>query len=228
MQQLVGTWQRTATYNENGSIYTDTIQYTVNADGTVIELHDRVYSASSETHTYWAFKGTFSVDAEGNVTYTTTDSANLSSFSTDNASWTPYDHPNTSTWPALVIGNRLYVDSFLIAQGSVSGIVGTWTEIKISKTWDYTANAYVQKYDKTEVIFNNDGTVIQKSYESSDGTFDLPSSTITATYTYSNDTLTGKDSYGNIINTIKVAIDSNKYLISGDGTSATANAFIKQ
>jgi hypothetical protein len=225
-EQLLGTWKNTRTYNDNGSTETNITQYTFNADGTFIELSDRFYSDTPETHHYSADKGTYSVDAEGNVTITYTDYAySIPSFSADGVTWTPFGHPNTYTWPALVIGNQLYEFQFYIAQGSVSGIVGTWAVKGVNKMWNYDTQNYDQKYNKYEIIFNNDGTVIRNIYKSSDGTFGLPESD-TGTYTYSNGTLTMTINGTTYIN--KVTIYNNKYLISGDETSAIAYAYIKQ
>lgn len=217
-EQLLVTWKKT--YNDD-STYTYTTQYTFNSDGTFIELTDRVYS---DTHNYSADKDTYSVDAEGNVTFTYTDYADsIPSFSADGVTWTPEEHPNTYIWPVLVIGNQLYGDSFFIAQGSVSGIVGTWAIKGMNKMWSDDTKNYDQTYFKNEYIFNNDGTTIDNNYDSSDGTFGLPESD---TGTYSNDTLTWTVNGTTYIN--KVTVYNNKYLIFGDETSATAKAYIKQ
>jgi len=221
---LLGTWKNTRTYNDNGSTETDNIQYTFNADGTFIEIHDEVYSDNQDKPKYFNFKGTYSVDAEGNVTFTYTECTR----STDGVTWTPVGHSNTYIWPALVIGNQLYLDldSFFIAQGTVSGIVGTWAIKGINKTWNNGTQGYDQTYRKDEIIFNNDGTTIDNNYDSSDGTFGLPSFTTTYTYTYSNGTFTW--TVNGTTYSAKVAIYNNKYLIFGDETSVTASAYIKQ
>jgi len=222
----VGTWKHTSTYDHTTYTSTDITQLTLNADGTFIQLRDKVNSNDPDTHDYGALKGTYSVDAEGNITISETYYAdNLSSFSIEGADWTPYDHPNEYKGPVLVIGNQLYTQAFLIAQGLVSGIVGTWGVEGMNKMWDSDANAYDQTYFKYELVFMNDGTVTRNRYESSTGTFGLPESS-TGTYSYSNGTFTmqiDSETYTN-----KVTIYNNKYLIFGDETSATANAFIKQ
>jgi len=221
-EQLLGTWKKT--YN-NGST-TNITQYTFNADGTFIELQDNVSSDTPDTHNYYALKGTFSVDAEGNFTITYTDYAySIPSFSADGVTWTPEEHPYTFTGPALVIGNQLYGDAFLIAQGSVSSIVGTWAVKGMNKMWNNDTHNYDQTYYKIEYLFNNDGTVIRNYYKSYTGIFGLPESD-TGTYTYSNGTL--KITINGTPSSNKVTIYSNKYLIWGDETSATANALIKQ
>jgi hypothetical protein len=225
---LLGTWKNTRTYNNNGSTSTETVitQYTFKADGTFIELTDKVYSDTPDTHNYSARKGTYSVDAEGNFTITYTDYADsIPSFSADGVTWIPEEHPYTFTGPALVIGNQLYLPGFLwIAQGSVSGIVGTWAIKGMNKMWNNDTQNYDQTYYKIEYLFNNDGTVKLNNYKSSDGTFGLPFSTITGTY--SNGTLTMTINGSTSSN--KVTVYNSKYLILGDETSVTAYAFIKQ
>lgn len=113
----------------------------------------------------------------------------------------------------------------MIAQGTVSGIVGTWAVKGMNKIWNNDTHNYDQTYYKIEYLFNNDGTVIRNIYESSDGTFGLPESD-TGPYTYSNGTLTWTVNGTTYIN--KVTVYNNKYLVWGDATSPSANAYIKQ
>jgi len=85
----------------------------------------------------------------------------------------------------------------------------------------------VQMYYKAEAIFSNDGNITANNYTSTNGTsYQLTGSPLTAGYTYSNDTLTIIIDQATS-QTYKVAIYNNK-VIQGNGTSVTANAYIKQ
>ncbi len=221
---LLGTWRREKT------VETDTIitQCTFNADGTYIELHD--YGASTSGDRFYAFKGTYSVDSEGNVTleddYLGT---NVTSLSIEAVEWVPIEHPNIMMFPFLIVGGNQLYNEFFIADGPVTGIVGTWSLEYMDEYWSETDDGYLPYYAKEEYIFNQDGTLTFNSYESETGSFEEPPDTMIGTYTYSNDTLTMTfEDEEEESDTFKIAIYNNKYLILGDETSTTAYAFLKQ
>jgi len=83
-------------------------------------------------------------------------------------------------------------------------------------------------YTKIVLTFNNDGTMNEKIYNSTTGNYGLPEIEYTLTYTYSNGSLQMKTPEGQLSPVYKVIIFQNKYLILGNETSATANAYFKQ
>jgi len=224
--QLLGTWKTTRTYSDGD---TTVFQITFYADGTWLELRDS-YDSSSGSHGYSAYKGTYSLDTSGMLTRVETHSASLTQFAlTGTETWwdTPANYIEKA--PILIIGNQLYMDpgSFLIAEGTPSGIVGTWSVTYVYPKYDNsTTGTYTPTYYKYVYIFSATGAFSVKIYESPTGVFGLPSEEITGTYTYSNGTLTmtrGSQSY-----TSKVTIYNGNILIFGDETSPSAAAYIKQ
>nr|WP_257720291.1 lipocalin family protein [Gracilinema caldarium] len=103
--------------------------------------------------------------------------------------------------------------------------MGTWVHESMRKKWE--SNTYMQTYYKTEYIFNANGTVIYKRYESNTGTYNDPTSTDSGTYTYSNGTMTVTDMQENN-GAYKISILNNKYLILGNETSPSFWAYLKQ
>lgn len=219
---LVGTWKQVRNFDD-GDVYIT--QYTFYSDGTFISLSDEYYSG---THDYDADKGSYVVDSKGNVTFTCNYDANdLQSFSIpDDSQWVYDSTPYIYTLPALIIGDQLYLETFFIAQGAVSGIVGTWA---VESMHPDINNNDTPTYTKIVLTFNNDGTENEEYYKSTTGTYGLSDSR-SGTYSYSNGTLqlTYQDSEQTNIYNIKVNIYQNKYLIFGNETSATANAYFKQ
>ena len=224
---LVGTWQKSYTSTSNNITTTMITQYTFNADGTLLVLN------GNDQLSYTGAKGTYSVDAEGNVTVTAT--AMVTSATLDPKGFKVSDLPSLMTYKIQVLPyeGKLFINeptsasmSFLIAQGPVSGIVGTWAGETMGYGMDDSGNM-VQMYYKAEAIFSNDGNITANNYTSTNGTsYQLTGSPLTAGYTYSNDTLTIIIDQATS-QTYKVAIYNNK-VIQGNGTSVTANAYIKQ
>jgi len=217
---LVGTWKKVR--NDDNNVYTT--QYTFYSDGTFINLSDECLNG---THDYDADKGTYVVDSKGNVTFTCNYYANdLQSFSIpDDSQWVYDSTPYIYTLPALIIGDQLYLETFFIAQGAVSGIVGTWA---VESMHPDINNNDTPTYTKIVLTFNNDGTMNEKTYNSTTGNYGLPEIEYTLTYTYSNGSLQMKTPEGQLSPVYKVIIFQNKYLILGNETSATANAYFKQ
>lgn len=223
--QLLGTWKTTRTYSSG---YRTVFQITFYADGTWIELRDS-YDSSSSDHYYSAYKGTYSLDTSGMLTRVETHSASLIQFAlTGTENWwdTPANYIKKN--PILIIGNQLYMDpgSFLIAEGTPSGIVGTWSVTYVYPDYDNATSTYTPTYYKYVYSFSADGSYSLKLYKSPTGVFGLPSWEATGTYTYSNGTLIitmGSQSF-----TAKVTIYNGNILIGGDETSPSASAYIKQ
>ena len=226
---LVGTWEQKTYYDSEHLSYYET-QYTFYDDGTYVVLED---DCDEGGHDYYASKGTYSLDAEGNLTMTEQYFAYPESFdvpATDD--WTLVDHPETTTGPVLLIGNQLYFD-FMIAQGNVSDIVGEWISQWSEYGWDGTENKYETTYYKDVCKFNSDDTYEYAEYESNTEAFDPPPDTTeTGTYIYADGTLTitpaNVDPEELPPPPIKGTIYNNSYLIIGDETSAKAYAFLKQ
>jgi hypothetical protein len=105
--------------------------------------------------------------------------------------------------------------------------VGTWSIEKSETDLDYLEGIYVTRYYKTVFTFETNGNISIQDYESTNpNDYGSPVEDFSATYTYSDGTLTITPS-GETSETGKVAVYSN-VLIIGDETSATAFAFIKQ
>lgn len=224
--QLVGTWKwiKPATTNSYG--YTQQITY--KTDGTFEYIFESDHGDG--TYTYSATKGTYSVDTQGYVSVTYTHEASPTSFSLEGVTWetiVPDDgFIQTQTQPVFVIGNQLYTDAFIVAQGTTSGIVGPWGVNFSQKIWDANTNAYVTTYYKWLFTLRADGTFIRQGYESNTDTFGLPSVEASGTYTYNNGTLTVTYE-GQQPQTQKIALYKN-VIIFGDETSPSAHAYIKQ
>ncbi|MCX7656567.1 MAG: lipocalin family protein [Treponemataceae bacterium] len=161
----------------------------------------------------------------------------LTRVETHSASLTQFALTGTETWrdspanyikkdPILIIGNQLYIQTFMVAEGTPSGIVGTWSVTYVYPEDDSTTGTYTPTYYKHVYIFSANGEFSVKIYESTTGVFGLPSQEGAATYIYSNGTLTmtmGSQSYS-----YKVTIYNGNILIFGDETSPSAAAYIKQ
>ncbi|WP_304225704.1 lipocalin family protein [Gracilinema caldarium] len=93
---------------------------------------------------------------------------------------------NDSTYTYSASKGTYSVDS----KGSTSGIVGTWGVNVSAIIWDDTNNQYVTTSYKQLLTFHADGTLVGQAFESTTGTFGLPTSEGTGTYTYNNGTLT--------------------------------------
>lgn len=222
--QLLGTWKTTRTYSGGGGRVS---QITFNADGTWLELRDS-YDSSSGSHGYSAYKGTYSLDTSGMLTRVEKQSASLNQFAlTGTETW--WDSPANyiKKDPILIIGNQLYIQTFMVAEGTPSGIVGTWSVTYVYPKYDNsTTGTYTPTYYKYVYIFSATGAFSVKIYESTTGVFGLPSQEGAATYIYSNGTLTmtmGSQSYS-----AKVTIYNGNILIFGDETSPSAYAYTKQ
>ncbi len=230
--QILGTWKQVDTDSAGDQYIT---QYTFNSNGTFIELSS--YTSSGSTY-YHASKGNYSLNTtDGTLSMTTTHyGLNVQSFSAEGIEWIAEDYPDTETQSVLLIGDQLYWGDFIIAQGPISGIVGTWVKEANDIEWDYDQGKYVTDYYKYEWNFTNDEIFTYKKYSSTTGTYGLPVANKSGLYTYANGTLTLKINENNDsdyddageTSTVNVYIYNNKYLIAGSKTSATAYAFFKQ
>jgi hypothetical protein len=217
---LVGTWKRTTTDVDGET--TETIEKTliVSPDGSFFDKF--AITASSTSGTYISCdcrKGTLSVLGDELTEETTHTASNETGADPADGDWIA--RPSTSWGPAILVDGKLY---FLVAkaEGSVSGIVGTWT-IAI-----YDSLNDPDFYEKCEYQFQSDGSGTQTAYNSADGVTysgDTPeeltyvsagNGRYTVTKTTEEKTVTG---YCRIV---------GSYLILGDTTSADANAYIKQ
>lgn len=225
---LVGTWAQQVTNISGDVTYAYTIQLTFYGDGTYVELRDN-YSSSSGLHSYEAVKGTYSLDAEGDLAMAEWYDAYPESFVVPaEGDWSLYEHSITRKRPVLIIENRLYINSFYKANGPVNGIVGEWISQDSDRFWNDLNSQYETTYYKSKIIFNSDDTYEYAEYESNTEAFDPPPDTTeTGTYIYADGTLTITPD-GEAQETGKVTIYNNNYLIFGDETSATAYAYIKQ
>ena len=241
---LVGTWEQVNNFGD----YTEMEQYIFYDDGTYVVLEDdcqynspnAFYPHGFYLHHYNAKKGTYSLDTKDNLTMTAKYHAeDIESFDVPvESDWIAYEYTETTTSPVLIImenqlyiGNNIYNGYIMIAQGNVSGIVGTWNlEQKITQ-WDvYYNDGYYTIYGKFVYKFNPDNTYKFEEYVGRTETYEAPYQIVTGTYAYDNETLTITPADGDQAGqsqSFKVIIYNN-YLIFGDETSATAYAYIKQ
>ena len=236
LANLTGTWVEsysspTAIMSLSGStpateVTTDTM--TIAADGSYVSIESYVSTPSGSStpdSTYTAgSKGIISISSSGMTMTKTYDAvSSLTPFTASTATWTPVV-PNTSdTQPnAFIYGGKLYRYA-AVAQGSVSGIVGTW-EMASSGNDGTTTNYY-----KEDLTFSATGSLTDAAYQSTTSTFPAsPSSTQTATYAVQNGILTETfTSPSASTSTIAYKIIGN-YLVFGNATSSDANAYVKQ
>jgi hypothetical protein len=216
LAELVGTWKMTSTNPYNGTTLTCECILTVSSDGSF----DRRYKLSSSSSAYYFYsKGTLSTSGDELTMMTTHTTSNDTGLEPAEGDWS--EDPSTVRGTALLVNGNLYT-AVAKAEGSVSGIVGTWTDAS------YDSSNDPDFYEKYEYQFQSDGSGTTTDYYSTDGV------------TYSGDTpeeftyvSAGNGSYAMTFTEDEAtitfycrAVDS--YLLIGDATSADGNAFVKQ
>ncbi|HUX42091.1 MAG TPA: lipocalin family protein [Rectinemataceae bacterium] len=221
---LVGTWLLSATSSTSASSTSSTETMTIASDGSFQGYVTRTNTPSGGTAStsYSAMKGTLSFSGD-QMTYTVTGTENSSSLiNSTNVSWTTFPSPLVTTNTAILDNGKLYGltgGSVLTAQGTVSGLVGTWGYSSYN-------SADTSPYTKVALTLNADGTATSEMYQSTTSTFSsTPTSTASGTWSASNGVLTLTQS--SQIQSLAYSSIGN-YLIWGNATNADAYAFAKQ
>lgn len=216
---LVGTWKMNSSSSSSGATTLTQYIITVSADGTFVQesITTSTPSSGSPTTTNTWTNGTISTSGD-NLTIDITGAA--SGAASEPSSWTNVSMSMTTQ--AILVGNKFYMEGVGKAQGSNTGIVGTW----LSETH---TKMLTDSYQKFLFTFSSDMTFTVKTYTSSTSTYPSdPSRSESGTYvlnsngsialTFSGDTTSSTFFY-------KVL---GSYLIQGSETSVDANAYIKQ
>ena len=234
LSALVGTWtaSNTSSDTSGGTTTTHALAYTMSvaADGSssIITVQASTPAGGRTTTTYSGTKGQLSFTADQVKMTNTATCSSATPITAATATWTPESVATSSTSPAILSGGKFYLGlnngfGYLVfaAQGSVSGLVGSWPFI-ISSTSSSTTN-----YWKIVEGFAADGTVTATQYSDTSGTFTAaPVSTTAGTYTINNGILTITPSGQSAQSWAYKIVGS--YLILGNATSADAYAFTKQ
>jgi hypothetical protein len=133
------------------------------------------------TTSYIESRGTYATSGN-EITMTTTDTRTLSSATDVTTVWSTTAY--TRTFPMVLYGGKLYgivPGTLLAAQGSPSGLVGTWVSAFSSSPGSFA---------KVEVTFGSNGSVTSSFYSSPTSTFTTPPSTELRTYTTGPGTFT--------------------------------------
>lgn len=217
---LVGTWKMSSSSSFEGTTTTMQDIITLSSDGSFVQESIVTSTPPSDVATtfYTWKKGTIGISGD-KLTMTETgnvpSSASAATPSTD--SWTSSSSVTTST--AVLVAGKLYKSAIFKAQGSNSGIVGTW----IAES--YTSSK-PKPYSKIVLALSSDKTFTQTIYASTSA--DYPDAPQTGSGSYvlnSNGSMTETISGSTYTSFYKVV---GSYFIMGDETSADANAYTKQ
>jgi len=227
---LVGTWTASnSSSNTSGgttttNVFSDTLNVAADGSYTLFQTQASTPTGGSTTTSYSAKKGQLSFSANQATTTITDLCYSSSPITTANAVWTPESQTTSSTATTILSGGKLY--GYLswpvfTAQGSTSGLVGTWQEIMSSTAGSTTM------YGKMVYAFAADGTLTSQQYSDTTTAFTAaPVYSITATYTAQNGILTTTaPGQAASSGTYKIV---GSYLIIGDATSVDAYAYTKQ
>jgi len=223
---LVGTWKMSSTSTDDGASISTQDICKFSADGSFVResIETSTPSSGSPTTTYTWYKGTIGISGD-NLTMATAEVAQGSA--SEPSSWITVDMKTTST--AALIGNKLYMQGVAKAQGSNTGIVGTWLTETYSKY--PTRTTPVEQSEKAIFSFSSEKTFSVKVYESSTSTYPSdPSTSKTGTYVLnSNGSITLTYTGATTSSTFFYKV-SGAYLIQGSvgETSVDANVYIKQ
>ncbi len=226
---LVGTWEMnyTAIQPDNS---TDVISVTITvvAGGAYTSTSSDVYTPSggSSQSSYTGAQGTISVSGD-TMTITKTLSYSGSTPVTSSTSWIPLSTNQVSSGPAIFDNGNLYTTvvwgtgSVFTAQGTVSGLVGTWT-------MDLYNSSSSLPYTEGKFIFASDATFTYEDFQSTTST--MPSTPVaggSGTFGTSNGILSITPSTGTVEGQSDRYTVYGSYLILGP-TSNNLGAFVKQ
>jgi hypothetical protein len=229
---LTGSWTttRNGTYSDSSGEYTTASIFTFvfAADGTFQIVSDYVKTpkaGGASTTTYTDQKGTYSVSGT-DLSLSTTAYRTPTSANDTTTGWTTPTTATTYMYPSVLYNRKLYsiFSRVCSAQGTTSGLVGTWATTRY-------VSSNTSSWTKTVLKFNADLTYSNDYYENSTATFGAaPNSTTTGTYTQGNGTiiLTQTGSTGSPMTLYYTTFGS--YLVFGDSgaNDATLGAFTKK
>jgi len=227
---LTGTWVLTETW-ENKDYETDALESTevrtttrtIATDGSFIDEVISVETPVTGTATtsYSSKKGTLAVVGDKLAkTITHTRYSSTEAFTGADTGWNAESPAIVETTQAIIVSGKLYEDVFK-AQGSVSGIQGTW----VMEQYD---SEDTKPYRKVVIQFNSDGTVSQAYFTSATESFaDTSDGSYLMNYVANQN--------GSITLTMDGQVESmtafykifDSYLILG-GESYDSDAFVKQ
>jgi hypothetical protein len=175
---LVGTW-KTGIVPSSGNLVTSQLILTVSAEGDYVQEHIKTNTSSGSAAYLWS-KGSVSISGEK---LTMVQTATASGTASAPGTWTAEAATTTASTAALVEG-KLYkiCNECLVyrAQGSNSGIVGTWSNETYS-----SSSTSPKPYSKRVYGFASDNTFTLKMYESASSNYADPYGDYAGTYVLS-------------------------------------------
>jgi hypothetical protein len=228
LSSLVGTWKNSSTSDitdNSGSVTsteTSANEMSVFADGSYLTKSTSIIKDTSGTTTsslYTDKKGKISLSGDQLTTEQAQTRGSNSPFADDTSGWADNKASNSSE--CILVGDRLF-PQVLAAEGSVSGLVGTWATNHYHSTSS-------KPYGKASYAFTSEGKVTISYYQSASAAFsDTPDQSNTYNYAINdNGSLTITADGSTKSNTMFYSIKGS-YMVIGNDKSIDAFAYIKQ